>query len=136
MDDSKFFEGVQALAQGLSQWDLLIIAGSMVIIVSTSYYRPRTRRIRAAYFLFLPAWVLLALSIYSGVEVQGSYVAYLVAARHNNAAVIESIAGKVNDDVIFQIFYLKLALACLALWLVIYIFWWVFTDKTHTEGAK
>jgi hypothetical protein len=136
MDDSKFFEGVQALAQGLSQWDLLIIAGSMVIIVSTSYYRPRTRRIRAAYFLFVPAWVLLALSIYSGVEVQGSYVAYLVAARHNNTAVIESIAGKVNDDVIFQILYLKLALVCLALWLIIYIFWWVFTEKTHTEGAK
>jgi integrase len=34
IDDSKFFEPPR-LAQGLSQWDLLIIARSMVIIVST-----------------------------------------------------------------------------------------------------
>jgi hypothetical protein len=54
-DGSKFFEAAQALAQSLSQWDLLIIAGSMVVIVSTSYYRPARRKIRAAYLLFLPA---------------------------------------------------------------------------------
>jgi hypothetical protein len=40
-DEAKFFEAAQTLAQGLSQWSLLIVAGSLVIIVSTSYYRPR-----------------------------------------------------------------------------------------------
>ncbi len=49
IDDSKFFEAAQALAQGLSQWDLLILAGWLVIVVSTSYYRPKDRRVRAAY---------------------------------------------------------------------------------------
>lgn len=32
--DSKFFEAAQPLAQSLSQWGLLIIGGSLVIIVS------------------------------------------------------------------------------------------------------
>src|SRR5579863_3625513 len=101
MDDSKFFEAARALAQGLSQWDLLIIAGSMVIIVSTSYYRPRTRTMRLAYFLFLPSWALLATSIYRGIEVQGSYVAYLIAARQKNTqSRIDSIASKINDDTV------------------------------------
>ena len=136
MDDSRFFEAAQALAQGLSQWDLLIIAGSMVIIVSTSYYRPRTRKMRLAYFLFLPSWVLLALSIYRGIEVQGSYVAYLVAARHNNQKLIESIASRINADTISQIQFLKMALLCLGFWLVIYIFWWVLSEKLHEESAR
>jgi len=136
MDDSKYFEAAQTLAQGLSQWDLLIIAGSMIIIVSTGYYRPQSRAMRFIYFLFLPSWVLLALSIYKGIEVQGSYVAYLVAARHANAAVIENISGKMNDNVTSQILFLKVALLCLAAWLILYILWWVLSDKISGEGTK
>jgi hypothetical protein len=48
VDDSKFFEAAQSLAQSLSQWDLLILGGSLVVIVSTSYYRPQSIKIRAA----------------------------------------------------------------------------------------
>ena len=136
MDDAKFFEAAQSLAQSISQWALLIIAGSMVIIVSTGYYRPRTRAMRASYFLFVPAWCLLAMSIYKGTEVQGSYVAYLVAARHNNMSRIESIAGTMNDDTMAQISYLKVALLCLGVWLVIYILWWVLAERIQPEGAK
>src|SRR5262249_37587844 len=80
IDDSKFFEAAQTLAQSLSACDLLIIGGSLVMIVSTSYYRPRSRKMRFAYFLFLPAWCFLAFSVYQGIQVQRSYVAYLVAA--------------------------------------------------------
>jgi hypothetical protein len=109
----------------------------MVVIVSTTYYRPGTRRMRIAYLLFLPAWAFLAFSIYQGIQVQGAYVAYLVAARHNNKVRIEEIAGKINDDTGRQIIYLKFALLCLALWLVIYIFWWVFSDKAQqVEGGN
>jgi hypothetical protein len=95
MDESKFFEAVQSLAQGLSQWDLLTIAGSMVIIVSTGYYRPRTRKMRLTYLGLLPSWILLALSTYRGLQVQGSYVAYLMASLRKDthsqkAAIISS----------------------------------------------
>lgn len=127
-DGSKFFEAAQALAQSLSQWDLLIIAGSLVVIVSTSYYRPESRIIRAAYLLFLPAWSFLALSIYEGIQVQRSYVAYLVAARGNDMKRIDGIAQTMNDATAAQIRTLEYALLCLAAWLVIYIVWWVFSE--------
>jgi hypothetical protein len=141
MDESKFFEAVQSLAQGLSQWDLLIIAGSMVIIVSADYYRPAQRKMRLTYLIFLPSWILLALSIYQGTKLQGAYVAYLMAALRKDtdpqrAVIINSIVAKVNTEVLLQIRYLEVALLCLALWLVIYICWWVFSDKVCAEDAR
>lgn len=141
MDESKFFEAVQSLAQSLSQWDLLIIAGSMVIIVSTGYYRPRDRKMRLTYLIFLPSWILLALSIHRGIQVQGSYVAYLMASLRKDtdplkAGIISSIVSKVNSDTTFQIRYLELALLCLAVWLVVYICWWAFKDRILDEDAK
>ena len=86
--------------------------------------------------LFLPSWVLLALSIYRGIEAQGSYVAYLVAARLDKTKLIDAIAVKMNDDTISQILYLKLALLCVAVWLIIYIFWWVLSEQVREEGAR
>jgi hypothetical protein len=136
MDDSKFFEAAQTLAQSLSQWDLLIIAGSMIMIVSTGYYRPRNIRVRMAYFLFLPAWVLLALSIYKGIGIQGSYVAYLVAARNNDTSRITTIFEKINSDMNTQITFLQVALVCLGMWFIIYIFWWVLSRSIATEKSN
>jgi hypothetical protein len=135
MDDSKFFESVQSLAQSLSQWDLLIIGGSMVVIVSTSYYRPDARAVRAAYLLFLPAWAFLAFSIYRGIQVQGSYVAYLLAARQNNSTLINTIAHDVNADVTRQVACLEWALLFLAGWLMSYILWWIFSGKAQRGGG-
>lgn len=138
IDDSKFFEAAQALAQSLSQWDLLIIAGSLLVIVSTSYYRPESRRVRAAYLLFLPGWASLAFSIYQGIQVQGSYVAFLVAARRNpnDHAKFDHIALNMEDATRRQIQGLEFALLCLALWLLVYIVWWVFSEKAQPGGDK
>lgn len=142
-EDSKFFEAAQALGQSISQWDLLIIGGSLVLIVSTSYYRPASRRMRFAYFLFLPAWALLALSVYAGIEIQGSYVAYLVATRAKSGAgnaTVQQIATKVQQiatnmeaETRFQISCLEYALLCLAAWLLIYIGWWVLSDQPRGD---
>lgn len=133
-DASKFFEAAQTLAQSLSQWGLLIIAGSLVVIVSTAYYRPASRKVRAAYLLFLPAWSFLARSIYEGIQVQGSYVAYLVAARRNDTKEFDRIAQTMNDATAVQIRTLEYALLCLAGWLAVYIVWWVFSESHR--GAK
>ncbi len=70
---------------------------------------------------FSPSWILLALSIYQGTKLQGSYVAYLMAALRKEtdpqrATIINSIVAKVNTDVLLQIRYLEVALLCLALW--------------------
>ena len=51
-----------------------------------------TRRMRLFYLIFLPSWVLLALSIYRGIRIQGSYIAYLVAAQRNDTDLIRASA--------------------------------------------
>jgi hypothetical protein len=120
----------------LSQWDLLIIAGSLVVIVSTSYYRPETRTVRAAYLLFVPAWSFLAFSVYQGINVQGSYVAYLVAIRGDpgNHKKLDQIASAMETATRNQIRGLEFALMCLALWLLVSITWWVFSQKVQRGG--
>lgn len=132
-DDPKFFEGAQALAQSLSQWSLLIFGGSLAIILGTSYRRPATRRMRLIYLLFLPAWSLLAFSIYEGFEVQGSYVAYLLAARGKGAAVnakIGDIAIDINTATTLQTRGLESALVLLGVWIVVYTLWWIMARDT------
>jgi len=124
--DTDFFQAAQALGQSLSQWALLTIGGSLIVVVSTSYYRPKTRRMRLAYLLFLPAWVLLALSIFNGAIIQRSYVAFLVASRGTitpeNA---NKIAQRITRATESQIWYLQWALVCLGVWLFIYLLWWI-----------
>jgi hypothetical protein len=131
VDDSKFFEAAQSLAQSLSQWDLLILGGSLVVIVSTSYYRPQSIKIRAAYFLFIPIWFCLALSVYQGIAVQRSYVAYLIASRSTpTKQLLDQIAENITSATRSQIFALETALLFGGLWLLIYLVWWVFTNQS------
>ncbi len=131
IDDSKFFEAAQTLAQGLSQWDLLILAGSLVIVIGTSYYRPKNRRMRATYFLFIPTWLCLALSVYQGISVQRSYVAYLVASRGSpQPKLLAQIAENMTSATRNQILSLEIALVFAGIWLLIYIVWWVFTNQS------
>jgi hypothetical protein len=115
-DEAKFFEAAQTLAQGLSQWSLLIVAGSLVIIVSTSYYRPSHPRVRAAYFLFIPAWLCLAISINEGIRVQRSYVAYLVGSRQGanpqlSTQIAETMASATRNQILSLRWHCRLS-AC------------------------
>jgi len=137
IEDPKFFEAAQGLAQSLSQWDLLIVGGSLVIIVSTSYYRPASLRMRAAYLLFLPAWCCLAYSIYQGIVVQRSYVAYLIATRSTAKTqdTIMAIAKRMETATSGQIDGLQYALVCLGTWLLAYMAWWIVTDRIEKEKS-
>lgn len=136
VDEAKFFEAAQTLAQGLSQWCLLIVGGSLVVIVSTSYYRPDNPRVRAAYFLFIPSWICLAISINEGIRVQRSYVAYLVGSRQSpNPQLSNQIAETIANAMRYQIGALQIALAIVGLWLVIYVVWWVVSGKHEGKPA-
>jgi len=131
IDDTKFFEA----AQSLSQWSLLIVGGSLVVVVSTSYRRPQNPKVRAAYFLFIPMWCCLAVSVYQGIVVQRSYVAYLVASRSTPAQqTLNSIAENITDATRNQILALESALLIGALWLLIYIVWWICSNQTEATS--
>jgi hypothetical protein len=130
LDDSKILEACQTLAQSISQWDLLIIAGSIVIIIGTSYYRPTRLFVRAAYFLFIPAWAYLAASIYQGILVQRSYVAYLFGAHSKSQTTTNQIFENIANSTRDEITYLEIALVIVPLWLIIYLSWWIFSKES------
>ena len=135
IDDSKFFEAAQSLAQSLSQWSLLIIGGSLIIVVSTSYRRPQNRKVRAAYFLFIPMWCCLALTVYQGIMVQRSYVAYLVASRSTpTQQTLNTIAENITNATRSQILALETALLIGGLWLLLYIVWWICSNQTEATS--
>jgi hypothetical protein len=128
---AKFFEAAVSLAQNLTQWALLIIGGSLVTVVGTSYYRPDSRRMRFIYLLFVPAWILLAVSIYEGTLIQRKYLAYLYAnpSGVRYQILVDRILQDINNEATNQFLTLEWALVCLGLWLVAYLFWWIESEK-------
>ena len=127
--DGKSFEAVVSFAQSLAQWEFVIIGASVLVLVGTSYNRPRPLLIRAFYLLFLPAWGCLAYSIYRGMRAQEAYLAYLLLP-------VTTIGGAtitLNKDIQAQIFWMWSGLLCFGIWLVAYLIWWTFL-KQDAEG--
>src|SRR5713226_486985 len=126
--NSKAFEGAVSLAQTLIQWAFLIFGGSVALSVGGSH-RQHRGRIKYAYFLFLPGWLLLALSFYWGRSVQGVYLAFLFQMNQN----ISQLRQAANHDAYWQMLTLEIGLGFFTLWLLFYIFWWVLTDLNENE---
>src|SRR5712692_4459589 len=121
--NSKAFEGAVSLAQTLTQWAFLIFGGSVALLVGSSPLK-HSGRLKYAYFLFLPGWFLLAISLYWGRSVQGVYLAFLFQMNPN----VSQLRQAANHDAYWQMRTLEIGLGFFALWLLFYIFWWVLTD--------
>src|SRR5258708_35408735 len=63
--DVKLFEAATSLANTLTSWAFLMIGGSILAIIGTSYYRPAALWVRCSYLAFVPAWFFLSWSVYS-----------------------------------------------------------------------
>src|SRR5690349_4614936 len=74
--NGKAFEVAVSLAQSLIQWALALFGGSILILMNASYRRPG-KPMRWAYLLFLPAWGLLAASMYYGINVERVQLSFL-----------------------------------------------------------
>jgi hypothetical protein len=57
--DLKVFEAATAFSNTLTSWAFVMIGGSILVILGTSYYRPAALWVRCAYFAFVPAWFFL-----------------------------------------------------------------------------
>jgi hypothetical protein len=108
----------------------LIVAGSVVILVGTSYYRPRNKAVRMSYLLFLVAWISMGISIFKGIQVQMANVARLF---HSNPNLLE-IRRTMTHDANGQIAYMKCSLWVFGIWLFFFSLWWVF-HKYEPEAA-
>jgi hypothetical protein len=126
--DLKLFEAATSLANTLISWAFVMIGGSILAILGTSYYRPAALWVRCSYLAFIPAWFFLSSSVYAGTRVQSVYLAALYSAHPN----ITALKGTVNDDAVSQIQRMEIGLACFGVWLTLYLLWWIF----HKENGK
>lgn len=127
--DTRAFDAAVALAQSLTQWGFLIIAGSVVILVGTSYYRPSQPVVRRSYLLFLVAWLAMGISIFRGIQVQMANVARLFEFSPDLMRIRETM----RHDASSQIWYMEASLYVFGAWLLIFSIWWVLhaPDKDH-----
>ena len=116
----------------LITWALAVVGGSIATIVSTSYLRPKKRLIRYAYLLFLPGWIFLGLSIYYGDQISRRYMASMFVSKEK----IGEIAKMINQDFGCQRFMLSVGLLIFALWLVLFLLWWVLGDWSVPDQGK
>jgi hypothetical protein len=132
--NARSLEAAVSFAQSLAQWEFVIIGGSLLLVLGSSHLRPQSKVVRACYLLFLPAWASLGSSIYFGTRAQQVYLAYLLVT----STTIEGASAKLGDDIQAQRVSMLIGLALLFLWLLIYIWWWIFSDdKTATgKGEK
>ncbi|HKW65198.1 MAG TPA: hypothetical protein VJN89_21775 [Candidatus Acidoferrum sp.] len=128
--ESKALEGALSLSQALTGWAILIVAGSVVILVGTDYRRPHQAWARKGYLAFIPAWCLLALSMYSGIAVHRAYVSYLVSRSPDYL----QLRNAMNDYSYKQLWSMEAALGFFGIWLVFYLVWWVwFAGMDHKK---
>jgi hypothetical protein len=126
--DPKSFDAAVSLAQSLTQWGFLIIAGSVLTLVGTSYYRPGHTVIRWSYLLFLVAWFSMGWSIFEGIRVQMANVARLF---QSNPDLLE-FRRVMTHDANGQITYMEISLCLFGMWLLFFSLWWIFHNEPKT----
>jgi hypothetical protein len=108
----------------VSGWTLSIIGGSLLAILSDSYIHPTYRELRLLYLLFVPAWALLATSLAHGINVSGNAIASDLYS--NNLELTTSIFDQSERSFSKQLKAFRAGLVFLAIWLVLYLVWWIF----------
>lgn len=120
-------KGIADVSATFATWSLTVIGASVLAIISTSYLRPVRKTIRYAYFLFIPGWICLAVSLFEGNMIARRLAAAYFTAPTNKSILLE-IGLNVNKEFGRQIDYFKSGLAFFALWLIVYLIWWVVGD--------
>ena len=116
-------------------WCVMALGGTFLVILSSSFVRPKESYWRLSYLLFLPAWVCLIWSTIKGDEIAGRIVAATVA-KGKSLDIYNKTMSAINQDFVTQreLFILSLLLLFLFLWLCIYLVWFVFyLDKESSE---
>jgi hypothetical protein len=127
--------GVKALvdmSSSLNQWALVTIGGALAVLLSTSYKKPRNWW-RAIFLLFVPPLGLLGRVLERGSVVQGGYTAMLLRNPTRDAA--RDALNQANDRLQEQIDAFQTAMIFLAVWILLYMIWWIFFDN-EPEDSK
>lgn len=128
----KIVEGYKFIADGsdnLNGRGLLIIAATIAMIVSTSYFRPPRKLFRGIYLLFIPGWLLIAVSAYFGFGVTRGYMG-LPMGRFD---VLDCARDLIQSNFGWQIFFFQLGCGVFAFWLIGFLLFWIFDDKLSSK---
>jgi MFS family permease len=128
--------GVKALvdmSSSLNQWALLVIAGALAVLLSTSYHKPRNWW-RLIFFFLVPPLGLLGRVLERGSLVQGGYTAMLL--RPPTEKIAREALNQTNNRLSEQIDAFQCAMMFLAIWLGLYMIWWIFFDNAVEDTKK
>lgn len=122
------------VSSSMLTWALSILGGSLLVIVNSAYYRPPLK-VRLLYLVFVPAWVFGFLSIYQSNLISRRLAAAFLQGKGGEKQLdrLEKIAAKANSELGNQILFFQIMLILLAVWLTIYIIWWVFTKQEFSK---
>lgn len=132
MEFAKAFEPIVTYAQSLNQWALLVVGGTALVILQQSHRRPERWTWRWVHFALVPGWLFEAVSVHYGGAIHRTYIAYLITRNPNQ----DEFMTKVNDLASRQIFFFYSGIIFFAVWLVLYLFWWVTAKRTEFGGDK
>ena len=114
-------EVAAAVAETYITWALALGGGLLAAVVSTTHHSPKRLQYRLSYLLLIPGLLFLARSVYFGDLVQRS----LVAAHFVAESALPDIVKNVNAYTDKQLSALMSALGIIAVWLTLYLLWWV-----------
>ncbi len=133
--DRQAFEKAADYAQKITDSVLLIFGGSIAVLLGTGYRRPVKKGMRATYLLFPVGWVFLGLSIWEGMKVRGTYIAYLLGPPKSEIARTHRIE-QLNGFARWQERWLDIGLAIFAIWLMFYLLWWIRLSDAEVEKGN
>ena len=118
---------IQAIVAGANNritWSFSLIAGSIGVVVGTSYQHPPQKWVKPVYLvLFIPGWYFLVNTIRFG-----DIITRRGIAATFDSAPIEEIQNKMNQDFADQLDNFNRGLVCFGIWLILYLLWWSLKD--------
>ena len=129
MTNQEILQGLKTVSDYSKQievWAISIFGGSLLVLMGTSYDRPKNRKEKMFYLIFVPSWFFLGLSVYESNYLQRLVLGALFSENHE---VLISKVSAVNSIFANQQDYFYLSLATLVLWILWYLIWWIFFKK-------
>lgn len=118
-------------SQGLSQWSVLLIGGSVAALLGTSNWRPRRSWVRRIYLLFVPALSFLFASAYYGVAAQRNCLALMLIVHPD----VSGAKVELNGNLRWQLTDMQIGFSFLGVWFLAFLLWWIF-DKGIDPDKK
>lgn len=129
MDTLSILKQISDSSTQLSTYALAVFGGAVAAVLGTSYRRPHQLRWRLPFLLFVPGWIYLGMSLYSGNVISRRYLAATMVKQTD----LRDIASQVNNDYADQHKWLLMSLVFFGAWLITYLLYWVLANIPEKE---